>query len=78
MSFLLHRADVRPSFITTTVREQRPRSHHKGAIGRVRTGNQRLPVLCHCIIKGRLHDAFAANFSGSRIWLEDAAKHMPR
>ena len=25
-----------------------PRSHHKGATGRVRTGNQRLPVLCHC------------------------------
>ena len=25
-----------------------PRSHHKGATGRVRTGNQRLLVLCHC------------------------------
>ena len=25
-----------------------PRSHHKGANGRVRTGDQRLPVLCHC------------------------------
>ena len=25
-----------------------PRSHHKGATSRVRTGNQRLPVLCHC------------------------------
>ena len=25
-----------------------PRSHHKGATGRVRTGNQLLPVLCHC------------------------------
>ena len=24
-----------------------PRSHHKGATGRVRTGNQRLPGLCH-------------------------------
>ena len=24
-----------------------PRSHHKGATGRVRIGNQRLPVLCH-------------------------------
>ena len=24
-----------------------PRSHHKGATGRVRTGDQRLPVLCH-------------------------------
>ena len=27
-----------------------PRSHHKGATGRIRTGDQleRLPVLCHC------------------------------
>ena len=25
-----------------------PRLHHKGATGRVRTGYQRLPVLCHC------------------------------
>ena len=25
-----------------------PRSHHKGATGRVQTGDQRLPVLCHC------------------------------
>ena len=24
-----------------------PRSHHKGATGRVRTGDQRYPVLCH-------------------------------
>ena len=39
------KAEVRSSFITTTVREE---SHHKGATGRVRTGDQRLPVLCHC------------------------------
>ena len=32
--------EVRRSFITTTVREQHPRSHHKGATGRVRTGEQ--------------------------------------
>ena len=25
-----------------------PRSHHKGATGRVQTGDQLLPVLCHC------------------------------
>ena len=25
-----------------------PRSHHKGATGRVRTGDLRLPALCHC------------------------------
>ena len=25
-----------------------PRSHHKGTTGRVRTGDQRLPVQCHC------------------------------
>ena len=32
-----------------------------------------------CIIKGRpIHDAYAWKFSGSRIWLEDAAKHVPR
>ena len=43
-----HKAEVRRSFITTTVREQHPRSHHKGATGRVRTGDQRYPVLCHC------------------------------
>ena len=38
------RAAVRRSFITTTVRDE----YHKGATGRVRTGDQRLPVLCHC------------------------------
>ena len=26
----------------------KPRSHYKGATGRVRTGDQLLPVLCHC------------------------------
>ena len=30
------------------VREQRPRTHHKGATGRVLTGDQLYPVLCHC------------------------------
>ena len=25
-----------------------PWSHHKGATGRVQTGDRRLPVLCHC------------------------------
>ena len=25
-----------------------PRSHHKGATGRIRTGDQQLPVLFHC------------------------------
>ena len=45
----LLKAGVRRSFIAKTqVREQRPRSHHKSATGRVRTGNQRYPVLCHC------------------------------
>ena len=42
------KAEARRSFITTTVREQRPRSHHKGTTGRVRTGDQRYPVLCRC------------------------------
>ena len=37
------KAEVRRSFITTTVQEQDPRSNHKGATGslRVRTGDQR-------------------------------------
>ena len=35
------------SFITTTVLEQRPRSHHMGTTGRVQTGDQLYPVLCH-------------------------------
>ena len=38
------KAEVRRSFITTTVREQHPGSHHKGATGRVRTGDQRYSV----------------------------------
>ena len=41
----LQKAEVRRSFISTTIREQRPKSHHKGATGRVRT---EYPVLCHC------------------------------
>ena len=45
---LLFKAEARCSFITTTVREQHPRSHHKGATGRVRTGNQLYPVLWDC------------------------------
>ena len=45
---MISEAEVRSSFITTTVREQNPRSHHKGATGRVRTGDRRHPVLCHC------------------------------
>ena len=40
--------EVHSSFITTNVLEQLPRSHHKGASGRVRTGDQLYPVLCHC------------------------------
>ena len=43
------RAEVRSSFITTTVLfGMNPRSHHKGATGRVWTGDQLLPILCHC------------------------------
>ena len=37
-------AEVRRSCITTTVREKRPRSHHKGATGSFRTGDQRYPL----------------------------------
>ena len=51
------KAEVRRSFTkTTTIREQRPRSHHKGATdanatgskGRVRTGDRQHLVLCLC------------------------------
>ena len=31
-----------------------PRSHHKGATDRVRTGDQRLPILCHCQVQCQL------------------------
>ena len=49
-SYIFLKAEVRRSFVTTTVREQRPRPHHKCATGRVRTasGDQRYPVLGHC------------------------------
>ena len=45
---VLLKAEVCSSFFTTTVWEQHPRSHHKGTTGRVRTGDQRYPVLCLC------------------------------
>ena len=35
-----------PQLYNTAVREQHPRSHHKGATGRVQTGDRRYPVLC--------------------------------
>ena len=42
------RAEVRRSLaLLPRLFGKDPRSHHKGATGRVRTGNQRLPVLCH-------------------------------
>ena len=44
----LKAAEVRRSFMTTTVRDQIPRSHHKGATGRFQTGDQPYPALCHC------------------------------
>ena len=39
------KAEVRRSCITTIVRDQSPRSHHKGITNRVRTGNQRYPAV---------------------------------
>ena len=42
------KAEVRSSFITTTVLDQSPRSHHKGATSRVRTGDQLYSALCQC------------------------------
>ena len=41
------RRNFATALIITTVREQHPRSHHKGATDRVRTGDRRYPVLCH-------------------------------
>ena len=41
--------------VITTIRDRNPRSHHKGATGRVRTGDQlypgMIPVLCHCELR---------------------------
>ena len=62
------KVEVSSSFqvITTSVWEQHPRSLHKGATGRVWTGNQQYPVLCHvpalsevesCWILGRVKQA---------------------
>ena len=45
---ILLKVGVHCSFNTATIWEQNPRSHHKGATGRVRTGNQPYPVLCLC------------------------------
>ena len=45
------RGGVFADLITTTVRERHLRSHYKGATGRVRTGDQRHPVLCHCQLR---------------------------
>ena len=43
--------EVRSSFITTTVWDQSPRSHHTGDTGRVRTGDHLNPALCHCQLR---------------------------
>ena len=46
---IILKAEVCSSFIITTVRDQSPRSHHKGATSRVQTGNPLYPaLLCHC------------------------------
>ena len=52
-----------------------PRSNHKGATGRVRTGNQLLPVLCHCQLGQdipRYHFSFVTVFADS-FWLQKLA-----
>ena len=43
-----------------------PRSHHKGATCRVRTGDQLLPVLCHCQLGQDIPDIQGKGFSGQR------------
>ena len=55
--------EVRRSFITTTVRDQSP------ATGRVRTGDQRFPALCHCQLGDdipALPGTYVRAFSGAR------------
>ena len=48
IDYIAIKAEVHSSIITTPVREQRPKSHHKGATGWVPTVYQLYPVLCHC------------------------------
>ena len=53
------------SFITTTIREKRPRSHHKGATGMVQTGNQRCSVLFYkrfLQIRGPFEESISPSF----------------
>ena len=52
------KAEVLCSFITMTLLEQNPRSHHKGATGRVQTGNQLYPVLGYCQLGQDIQDKF--------------------
>ena len=63
-----HKVEVSSSFqvTTTTVWKQHPRSLHKGTTGRVWTGDQLYPVLCHapalsdvesCQMLGRVRQA---------------------
>ena len=52
------KTEVHHSFITTTVWEQCPRSHHKGATSRVWTGNQLYPVLCYCQLGQDIPDMY--------------------
>ena len=54
------KAEVRRSVITTTVRDQSPRSHHKGVTGRVRTGDKRYPALYHCQLGQDRDDPYKA------------------
>ena len=46
-----------------------PRSHHKGATGRVRTGDQRLPVLCHCQLGQDIPGTCEMNCNNGSSWM---------
>ena len=45
-----------------------PRSHHKGATGRVRTGDQQLPGLCHCQLASRTRSPLHYDYMNSYVY----------
>ena len=60
-----------------TVREQRPRSHHKSATGRVRTGDQRYLVLCRCQLGQDIPDILDDEYFGSLPLKQSADSSWP-
>ena len=71
------KVEVRRRFITMTVREQRPRSHHKSATGRVRTGDQRYSFLCRCQLRHDIPDILDDEYFGSLLLNQSAKSSWP-